>query len=146
MKTIMLAISFVFALASLALAESVTLAWDANPAAEHVTRYRLDYGPTPELGKSVETPAPQVTVPDLSPGTWHFSVVAINSRGLVSPASEALSYVVLVPPTAPAKLRVVEIQTSSNLTDWKTIAMIPQDPAAKPAEFVRARISTLEAP
>jgi hypothetical protein len=48
-----------------------------------------------------------------------------------------------VPPAAPKGLRVVEIQTSSNLTDWKTIAMIPQDPGNTPAEFVRARLTSV---
>lgn len=48
-----------------------------------------------------------------------------------------------VPPAAPTSLRVVEIQTSANLTDWKTIALVPQQPGEIPAEFVRARITSI---
>jgi len=85
----------------------------------------------------------QVVV-NLPPGIYHFEMVAISGT-IESPPSARITHA--VKPGAPVKLRVVEIQTSSNLRDWETIAMIPQDPDKAPAEFVRARIaSVLPAP
>ena len=46
-------------------------------------------------------------------------------------------------PNTPHLIRSVEIQTSSNLQVWKTVAFIP---VQKPTEFVRARISTVTTP
>jgi hypothetical protein len=46
------------------------------------------------------------------------------------------------PPSAPTGLRVVEIQTSSNLTEWDTIAFVPVEGTG----FVRARTITLQKP
>lgn len=69
-------------------------------------------------------------------GTQSASIAELNVIEATAPA----------PPATPKGLRVVEIQTSSNLADWKTIAMIPQDPGNTPAEFVRARLSTIPAP
>lgn len=120
----------------------VTLAWDANAPEQKITSYVVEYGPTAALEQRLTVTAPTATTPDLPPGTYHFAVRAVNAQG-----SSALSAVVThtLPPaaTAPAGLRVVEIQTSSNLQDWRTIAMIPQTPGEPAAEFVRARLNTL---
>lgn len=120
----------------------VKLAWDANPAAEVITEYRLSYGPTAELGKTEIVPAatPTVTL-QLEPGVWHFSVLAVNSAG-AGPSSAEILYTLLVLPAPPNNLRVVEIETSANLKDWTNVASVKLDPTAKPAEFVRARIVT----
>jgi hypothetical protein len=129
--------SLILALTLPAAAVPVTLAWDAPP--EPVTSYRVTYVSPPLAPQTVNVTTTQATM-DLTPGTWTFSVSAANSAGR-SPESATLVYQLLVPPSAPKNLRVVEIQTSSNLRDWKTVALIPQDPDEAPAEFVRARIA-----
>lgn len=135
-----------FLLTALAPAADVTLAWDAN--AEPGVSYRLSYGTAPGalLTSLTTTTQTQQTVTGLAPGTtYHFAVVAIV-QGLVSAPSEVVTYTVAKAPSAPKNLRIVEIQTSANLKDWETIAMIPQDPSKAPANFVRARVTTLPLP
>jgi hypothetical protein len=129
--------ALILALTLPAAAVPVTIAWDAPP--EPVTSYRVTYVQTPLAAQTVNVAITQATM-DLPPGTWTFSVSAANAMGR-SPESATLVYQVQVLPSAPTNLRVVEIQTSSNLRDWKTVALIPQFPDEIPAEFVRARIA-----
>ncbi len=120
----------------------LVLEWDKNPEPEPLT-YQISYGrSTDKLDQKLPaTEAVTTTTPELASGVWYFGVQAINATGMRGPISDVISYTVEL--SAPKKLRVVEIQTSSNLADWKTIALVPQDPDEAPAEFVRARISTV---
>lgn len=129
---------------------SAVLAWDANPET-NIAGYKLSVGTAGPDGKiewtreiDVVDGKVETDVHDLMPGeTYHFAVLAYNTHGQTGPMSDVITYTIPVPPSAPGGLRVVEIQTSANLEDWQTIAMIPQHPEGKSAEFVRARIATI---
>jgi Fibronectin type III domain len=88
MKTIRYIIAALYCLAYMLLADTVTLAWDANP--EPNLFYRVSYGLA--SGQHV-TDLPLVTgtettTPLLLPGTtYYFIVRAVNSKGLMSPPS-----------------------------------------------------------
>jgi len=62
-------------------------------------------------------------------------LVVLAEPAVVPPAPPAPK-----PPEQPKGLRVVEIQTSSNLVDWTTVAFVPLQPGQ---EFVRARVTEL---
>ena len=139
MKTILI----LLAACSLALAKDVTLAWDKNPEPDvkYLIAYTYNETISVQLPSTVET---SLVIRDLQPGRYVFTARAQGPDGQLSESSEPLNYVLTItPPAVPKGLRVVEIQTSANLKEWKTIALIPQDPTEKPAEFVRARITTL---
>ena len=144
MKTIILTAWLALTLVELVLAESAVLAWDANPEPD-IAGYVLSYRPVlaPEAQTIDVTDGVETPVTDLEPGvTYQFSVHAYNTSGEHGPESDPITYRVPNPPSAPTTLRVVEIQTSANLKDWKTIALVPQSPESEPAEFVRARITS----
>jgi Fibronectin type III domain len=81
-------------------ANSVTLAWDANPATSDVATntvgYRLYFGT--KSGQHSQSfnvgNTTRVTVSSLNPHkTYYFAVMALNAAGTESPPSEELSYV-----------------------------------------------------
>lgn len=84
---------------------SVSLAWDPN-AEPDVAGYRLQYGTVAGVYPNAVDAgsATSVTVSGLNQGTtYHFSVVAYNTAGQASPASDPVSYTVPgTPNTAPA--------------------------------------------
>lgn len=54
-------------------------------------------------------------------------------------------YTIPAKPVKPSNLEVVEIQVSSNLKDWETIALVPSR-TKDPVRFVRAGIATITQP
>lgn len=66
-------------------------------------------------------------------------IVVVAFNGVESRPS--LPIMIVQPPSAPIGVQVVEIETSSNLTDWKPLAYIPLHHADSEAKFIRARIS-----
>lgn len=82
----------------------VTLAWDANPAADNVTSYTVLYG-TASGTYSTLTPAGNVTqwtTPTLAAGTYYFAVTATDADGLSSQPSAEVSTLVPVPTQDPS--------------------------------------------
>jgi hypothetical protein len=144
LRDILLIPLIVMLLLYMAIGAPVTLEWDASAGA---LSYELHYGTDPANLNNVRvSDTTDITIPELAPGVWHFAVRAVGLNGLKSPFSEPITHTVVAPPEAPKNLRVVEIQTSSNLKDWKTIALVPQAPDEIPAEFVRARIASISKP
>jgi hypothetical protein len=144
LKTILLAVlGFLLGVYARCGAAPVTLAWDPNPHADKIAAYELRYGTDPANLSGRHKVGSEVTETtlDLAPGNYFFEVIAISGNGIESLPSNRVEH--LLRPAPPAKLRAVEIQTSANLKDWKTIALIPQEPDEIPAEFVRARIVSL---
>lgn len=113
MKTIRYILLWLYALAYMLLAESVTLTWDANP--EPDLAYRVSYGLAP--GQHVTdlplTSTTEATAQDLVPGTTYYFVVrAMNAKGQLSPPSNEVAYKVPEP----------------NLNGW-TIAAVSEEQA-----------------
>ena len=127
MKTIHHLALLLYCLAYMALAESVKLAWDANP--EPDISYRVSYGTTTgnhpnviEAGKNLE-----VIVPDLSPGTTYFFVVrAVGPDGLISPPSIELGYTI---PRPSPKGWVVKFVDDEQADGYGAELTIDGDPA-----------------
>lgn len=121
-------------LATLAHAAPVTLAWDHDEGAASYEVFRgID---------KLATVTDKQSVVDVSVGDM-LHVVAVNSLGHRSPQSEPLTILPEhFPPLAPTKLRVVVIETSSNLTDWEPLAYVPLH-TDQSARFVRAGISVI---
>lgn len=146
MKTLCALHIFFFAL-SIATAATVQIAWDhAGGATYQIEKFDFVTGGFEAFGESKTLTA---TV-DLEPGDV-VAVRAVYAGGFVTDLSDPITILpedmplapLQPPPAKPTGLRVVEIQTSSNLRDWQTIALIPQAPGEIPAEFVRARIATV---
>lgn len=121
-------------LVAFARAGTISLQWDANPAGDNVTEYRVyrmeDLGPV--LLVTSNTPSATVGV---APGQ-RLAITAFNGQ------ESTFSAVVTVPAlSAPSGLRVVEIQTSDNLRDWHTLTYVPLD-SGQPSQFIRARITS----
>ena len=143
MKSILL----LLALSLHALAAQVGVKWNPNPAEENILRYEVTYGTPDDNGTMVwqtldAGPNVRATVPDLVEGkTYTFTVRAYNADGVSEP-SDPVTYRVPKPPTKPAGLEVVEIEVSSNLTDWEPVALVPLK-TEDPARFIRTRIITV---
>lgn len=118
-------------------ARDLIVAWDANPEPD-IAGYVLTITNGPRT-REIDVPDGTELTTDLIDGDT-ITVRAYNTLGFHSPESDSIS---IKAPGKPGGLRVVEIQTSANLKDWRTIALVPQDPAEAPAEFVRARIASL---
>ena len=88
-------------------AGTLSLAWLENPAEEKIISYQVNYGATPSLGESLTATGATATTPDLAPGVWYFSILAINEHGDKSPASPVITGTSLVAPTTPKMFRVV---------------------------------------
>lgn len=113
-------------------------------------------GEPPAFYEISAPPLPTITVPGdavshtltgLTPGqTYTVTVTAINAAGVRSQPSAGIIYTVpesaLPIPTIPTStaVRVAEIQTSDDLSQWTTITYIP---LSGPAKFVRARITEI---
>lgn len=134
MKPALLALIGACLLVAFARAGTVSLQWDANPADEHVTEYRIyrieDLGPV-LLATST---TPSATVGAVS--GQRLAIAAFNGQ------ESAFSTIVTVPAlSTPSGLRVVEIQTSDNLRDWHTLTYVPLD-SGQPSQFIRTRITS----
>lgn len=130
---------------------AIELAWDANPETS-VINYVVNYGNSPSTMTQTHgaSNAITTTVANLPPGEWFFTVKAMTLNGESEPST--MAHATLQPPTPepipvpkPKGLRVVTIETSSNLTDWEPIAYVPLLTDA-PARFVRAGLTTISQP
>lgn len=132
MKTILL---IILCFCSCAAAGQFSVAWDAHPDAtvREFRIYRID-GPARVL---LASPAASPATITANPG----DIIAVSA---FNGAESGLSAFVTIPaaPVPPTGLRVVEIQTSSNLKDWQTIAFVPVTGTG----FVRAKTSTITQP
>ena len=124
------------ALTTQLIAGPVTVAWDANPPAENVTGYKVHYGTASRTYPTVVDVANVTTLTlELAPGVYYLNATAYNSAGDSDFPEELVITMPGTPPTPPKGLRVVEIQTSSNLRDWSPVAWVP---AGEPPVFLRA--------
>ncbi len=107
MKRLILVLALFIFLACPLIAQTgtVTLAWDANPATDQVTKYTVYRAPaaTGPWTKVQDVTATTATVTGLSPGIYFFHVTASNVWGESGPSN-----VVSTPPPAgsPANLKV----------------------------------------
>ena len=121
---------------------TVALEWDGTPPpdSERVAGYRL-YVRAGGVVLAVHDTAleTRITVPGLSLGeTYAFSVTAYDALGIESRESDPLIVPLGVPVAPPARLRVVEIQVSHDLKEWRPLAFVPVAETDMPL-FVRAR-------
>jgi hypothetical protein len=117
------------------------VSWDAHPelSVMRFNVYKLDGAARIFLGSST-TPELQV---EAAPGD---SIIVTAWNGMESePSAPVVIPAAAVPPQPPTGLRVVEIQTSSNLADWKPLAYVPLHDGS-PQRFVRATITTIPQP
>lgn len=135
----------ILALALPALAGTATIAWDANPPAEAIKGYKVYYGTaTGSYTQIVDVGVTTQIVLDLGPGEYFLNVTAYNASGLEGTFSEELAFTVPASPPTPVKgIRVVEIQTSSNLVDWEPLAWIP---VGEPPFYLRAVAKEIQQP
>lgn len=138
MSFVKFVVTLLLSLASALSAAEIKLVWDAAPPpvppAAKVTAwrvYRME-GAARTLLATVTSPA--VTIQG-EPGQV-IGVTAFN--GL---ESQPVTITLPSQPSPPTGLRVVEIQTSANLKDWKTIAYVPLHEAGESSRFVRSKIS-----
>lgn len=109
MKTIIQAIRnaalWIYALAYMAWAAPVTLAWDANPAGDAITHYELRHSTAADMivHTAVKVTGTQHTL-DLPPGEYHFEVVAV-ANGIASLPSNRVTHTIR--PNAPKSFRIV---------------------------------------
>jgi predicted phage tail protein len=104
MKTLRHILLALWCLAYMAIGETVTLQWDAAPDA---VSWELSFGTDPAAMDTVlVATTPELTIPALAPGVYHFEVRAVGPSGLKSPPSNRITYAVLAPPAAPKNLRV----------------------------------------
>lgn len=130
---------------------TVSLVWDPTPPPDdaRVGGYKLYYSTDATMPANATTVLdagnnPQITVPDLPYGkTYYFAVTAYDKLGIESKKSEILA--VPIPLPAPKSLRVVTIEVSSNLKDWKPLAFVPVAEEDMPI-FVRAKPSEIPLP
>jgi Fibronectin type III domain len=100
-----LKLGFVFLCLSfgkLALAASVTLAWNPN-SESNLAGYRIQYGTAPGIHPTTHDAGNQTTytVSGLGPGTYYFVVLAYNASGLQSPPSNEVSVTITTSPPPP---------------------------------------------
>jgi hypothetical protein len=132
------------ALASLASAFPARFKWNKNPAGENITEYRIhqlvDGVPVLRLTHPA-TAGPETfersTALEVETGQV-YTVTAFN--GFASEPSDPLT--VPAVPTKPGAVEVVEIEVSSNLTDWEPVAFVTLK-TDDPARFIRTRIITV---
>lgn len=130
-------------------AQSVTLAWDANPPEDQVQGYYLYHGPASgQYTNRVQVPAlpsPTCTISNLASGSLTFFVVtAFTAAGLESDPSNEVSYTVPGPPP-PRGLRVITTLQSATSIDgpWSDLAALTNElPLLDNTAFYRARLDT----
>jgi hypothetical protein len=145
MKTLIpKALLLLLALAAHAHALSANLTWNPNPPEDEVTRYEVRYGTAPgTYTQTVSTTTTGAKATNLLPGvTYYFVVVAFNAVG-ESPPSDEVSKAMPPLPSKPAGVRVVEIEVSLDLKEWKTIAYVPLVDADANSRFIRSRLATV---
>lgn len=118
-------------------AAKVDLSWDANPAAENVTRYHL-FREDPATGLKhflAESTGTSATV-DLEPGEHRLVAACENAHGWSAFSDPLVVWVVaaLPAPGAPMMARPARffLQSSTNLTEWTDeIEILNKPPGAK---------------
>lgn len=116
------------------------LGWeDPNPPEKKVTHYRIyaEAGPGLELLAQTSETSVRLDVPREG---MTIVATAVNNQGRESDPSEP--FVILPIPLAPEGLRVkitIDLETSSNLTDWQNVASISWPADAAPKQFFRLR-------
>jgi predicted phage tail protein len=108
MKKILISIAALFAaFNAVAQAANITVAWDANPAAESVIKYTVyqAIGPTGSFVKVSDTTSTTLLIPNLTPGLYRFQVTASSVWGESAPSNIVQTPV--TPATAPKNLRIV---------------------------------------
>jgi predicted phage tail protein len=88
-------------------AANITLAWDANLAAENIIKYTVyqAVGPTGSFVKVSDTTSTTLLIPNLTPGLYRFQVTASNVWAESAPSNIVQTPV--TPATAPKNLRIV---------------------------------------
>lgn len=106
--------------------------------------YVVRYGVRPdELNYQLHTEDSSILLTSLTPGiTYYATVTAVSPEGVESPPSSLMAY--QVPFTQEAE-EVLEIQTSDDLTVWKTEIYLPQPEGTK-ARYLRIRPRKLTSP
>lgn len=118
----------------------VRVAWDLHDPVERVAEYRVTVTPpVPYLPHTVVVPGGEnrVTLRVDDSVSSVVTVTAANAQGLESLPSEPL--IILPRPTTPGGLRILTIETSDNLREWKPMASVTIEESAARA-FFRARI------
>jgi hypothetical protein len=126
----------------------VKFRWDANPPADAVKEYRVyqlsDNGPRILKATIQATADPkQTSGPIEADSGQQYVLTAVNI--FESEPSDPVT----IPnkPSKPGLIEVVEIQVSSNLKEWDSIAMVPLKNDRDPVRFIRTRIvSVLPSP
>lgn len=117
-------------------AATYNVSWDphADATVKAFRVYRVK-GATRELLAASNTTSAKVIA---DPG----DVIAVTAfNGSESALSQPVTIpAVTIAPQPPTGLRVVEIETSSNLQDWKPVAWVPLRTEDAAAQFVRARM------
>lgn len=124
-------------------ASTRVLEWDANPAEEQVSGYRLEMQTGPDgpwewvlsvqAGTSCETP-------DLAPGVYSFRVLAyrLQTQEAGEPFTEfspPSNVVTVFVPSPPQRLRVA-VQASDDMSAWEQVAVIDL-PAGERRQYYR---------
>jgi hypothetical protein len=141
MKTLLI----LLALTTLASAFPAKLRWNKNPADENVTEYRVWKWTEGKPIIFANVPAdttladPKQSTPIEVNGGEILTVTAFNGT-FESEHSDSIT--VPMKPSKPGAVEVVEIEVSSNLTDWEPVALVPLK-TDDPARFVRTRIVTI---
>lgn len=129
----------------------LTVTWDKYPSADTIVIYEVgkDGSKDRELGKVAIDPSNpalesvEVTVGDTATTLY---AIARNSANFESDKSEPLPVPDKLPtpgkPRVKISMKMVEIQTSSNLKDWQPLAYVPLV-TSSPARFIRAGITEI---
>lgn len=115
----------------------VVFKWDANPEREKVVGYKLKIVSAAGDLREIDVPGATETPATVSAGDVA-TVRAYNEIGLESSESEPLA---ISAPGKPGALRMrhtVEIQESSNLKEWRTLATVTTYDSADRQGFFRA--------
>ncbi len=108
----LLRVLFLLFLAAPAIAADVTLTWDSPTERENGSQL-----PATEIGGyivkngndllTVEGNINELTIPDLPPGEYFFSVATVDTDGLKSAFSETVSILIPAAPSPPSNIKVI---------------------------------------
>ena len=126
---------------------SVALVWDPTPPPDsaRVKGYKMYVRQDGILLSTIDSGlTTTLTIPSLPLGkTYAFTVTAYDEYGIESTETEPLIVPLGVPVSPPSNLRVVEIQISHDLKEWRSLAFIPVSDEDMPL-FVRGKTTTID--